>query len=261
VWEAVSALGGPMSRTLSVSVAAAVCCAASAHAEAVKTASDWAFGNWSCVAAITPNDGSPSRPPFSLQTVTAPGSVHWRFEGNAKESSGVVVAVKPYSIHGKSGDADTLCVAFKTRASYSDFKSFSLCRAKDDVVLFSLGDGTGKMSADDFAKFALCKVAGPASLRTQPPAQAATGPGEYVTKSGYLAALTEEDLDTAVRYAVDHDEAALKQLVGTGAVFVLKAGLRVVLVDTHLFGGKAKIRPRGQMLEVWVPMEAIGHGN
>lgn len=250
-----------MNRAMSVAMASSVCCAASAHAEGVKTAGDWAFGNWFCVAAITPDDGSPSRPPFSLQTVTAPGAVHWRFDGNAKESSGVVVAVKPYSIHGKSGDADTLCVAFKTRARYSDFKSFSLCRAKDDVLLFSPGDGTGKMSADDLAKFALCKIAGATSLTTQPPAQVAAGPGEYVTKSGYLAALTEEELDRAVRYAVDHDEAALKQLVGTGTVFVLKAGLRVVLVDTHLFGGKAKIRPRGQMLEVWVPMEAIGHEN
>lgn len=82
-------------------------------------------------------------------------------------------------------------------------------------------------------------------------------PGEHVTKPGYLAAFTEELLDKAVGYAVERDEEALQQIMATGAVIVLKGGLRVSLVDTHFFGGKVKIRPRGSTLELWVPIEAV----
>jgi hypothetical protein len=79
----------------------------------------------------------------------------------------------------------------------------------------------------------------------------------YVTKSGYLAGVTEEALDKAIDYAVQKDDSALQQLISTGMVFPLKAGIPVHIVDTKFFSGKVKIRPRGSTVEVWTVMEAI----
>jgi len=98
----------------------------------------------------------------------------------------------------------------------------------------------------------------PAPTPALPPAP--LGANEYLTKQGYLAALTEELLDKATSYAVEKDEEALERIVATNTVFPLKPGVRVVVTETHLLGGKVKIRPKGQLIEVWVPMEAIGKG-
>ena len=85
----------------------------------------------------------------------------------------------------------------------------------------------------------------------------AYGQTTYVTKSGYLAAITEDALDKAIEYIVQKDNAALQQLMSTGMVFQLKAGIPVHVVDTKMFSGKVKIRPRGSTAEVWTLIEAI----
>lgn len=78
----------------------------------------------------------------------------------------------------------------------------------------------------------------------------------YITKS-YFASPYEDVLDKAVQYAVAHDEAALKKLMQQGTLFILKPGLEVYLVESRIFSGKVKIRPRGQTFELWTVSEAI----
>jgi hypothetical protein len=85
-----------------------------------------------------------------------------------------------------------------------------------------------------------------------PPTQAKT------TKSGYLASPSLELLEKAISYAVQKDEAAFEKIMATGMVISLKAGLQVEIVDTKFFKGLVKIRPRGETLELWTNIEAVG---
>ena len=78
-----------------------------------------------------------------------------------------------------------------------------------------------------------------------------------VTKSGYLASLSEKILDKAVDYAVAKDNIALQKLIDSKLVFLLKSNLKVYIVDTKLFSGKIKIRPVGETIEVWTVTEAV----
>jgi hypothetical protein len=80
---------------------------------------------------------------------------------------------------------------------------------------------------------------------------------EYITRRGYLASPDEELLEQAMGYIIDNDEGALEKLMKSGLVIMLKPGLRVLVTDFHMFNGTRKIRPRGQILEVWVPKEAL----
>ena len=79
-----------------------------------------------------------------------------------------------------------------------------------------------------------------------------------ITKSGYLASVSEELLDKAIEYAVAKDNVALQKLMDSKMVFMLKGGLKVYIVDTKIFSGKVKIRPAGQTVEVWTLIEAVG---
>ena len=62
-----------------------------------------------------------------------------------------------------------------------------------------------------------------------------------ITKSGYLASVSEELLDKAIEYAVAKDNVALQKLM-----------------DSKMVSGKVKIRPAGQTVEVWTLIEAVG---
>ncbi|MFH2032176.1 MAG: hypothetical protein ABIJ40_16395 [Bacteroidota bacterium] len=80
---------------------------------------------------------------------------------------------------------------------------------------------------------------------------------EYkTTKSGYLAAVTEEYLNKVTKLISAKDYDALQKLIDTGYVFWLKEGLKVQVVDVKL-SGKIKIRPKGQLVEVWTYREAV----
>jgi len=77
------------------------------------------------------------------------------------------------------------------------------------------------------------------------------------TKGGYIAAITEELSDKAIRLSVAGDDIALQKLLNTNLVIVLKEGIKVEIIDTKFFSGKAKIRPYGTNIELWTVVEAI----
>ena len=78
------------------------------------------------------------------------------------------------------------------------------------------------------------------------------------TKSGYLASPSQEMLEKAISYVVAKDEGAFNKIMESGMVISLKAGLQVEIVDTKIFKGLVKIRPRGETLELWTNIEAVG---
>jgi len=78
-----------------------------------------------------------------------------------------------------------------------------------------------------------------------------------VTKSGYIASVSEELFDKAVSYAVQKDYVALQKLLDSKLVFMLKAGVPVYLEDTKMFSGKVKIRPAVSTVSVWTNIEAV----
>ncbi|MDP1586200.1 MAG: hypothetical protein Q8M07_00530 [Prosthecobacter sp.] len=77
------------------------------------------------------------------------------------------------------------------------------------------------------------------------------------TVKGYLAATSLELFEKAALYRAQDDEEALKKLLATGLVFILKAGLKVEVVEVKSSLGLVKIRPRGETIEVWTNIEAI----
>ena len=49
---------------------------------------------------------------------------------------------------------------------------------------------------------------------------------------------------------------ALQKLLDAGVVIWLKEGIKVQIVDST-WTGKIKIRPKGELVEVWTVMEAV----
>jgi len=88
----------------------------------------------------------------------------------------------------------------------------------------------------------------------------AAGPvyaADYVTKPGYIAALTKELLDKALGIYHSGDRAALNRLMENNEfVFVMKGGVRVYVED-WTWGGYVKIRPSGHTISIWTLKEAI----
>jgi len=76
------------------------------------------------------------------------------------------------------------------------------------------------------------------------------------TKKGYLAAITEEYLDKTLELINAKDYVALQKLLDAGVVIWLKEGIKVQIVDST-WTGKIKIRPKGELVEVWTVMEAV----
>jgi antitoxin component YwqK of YwqJK toxin-antitoxin module len=81
--------------------------------------------------------------------------------------------------------------------------------------------------------------------------------GIIITKDGYLAAMSETLLDKATRIVDENDHEALQKLMDSKQVIMLKEGLEVYVVEEKMFSGKVKIRPKGEILEVWTVKEAI----
>ena len=78
------------------------------------------------------------------------------------------------------------------------------------------------------------------------------------TKSGFLASTSQELLIEALAYAATKDEDAYNKIITTGDVFALKGGLEVEIVETDISKGLVKIRPRGETVELWTDIEAVG---
>jgi hypothetical protein len=80
---------------------------------------------------------------------------------------------------------------------------------------------------------------------------------QYVTTSGYLAAVEEELLDRAIFWAgVGNEQEFMRFVTSTDLVFPLKSGLRVH-IEKFSFSGKVKIRPEGSTISVWTVREAL----
>jgi hypothetical protein len=81
--------------------------------------------------------------------------------------------------------------------------------------------------------------------------------GLYLTQSGYLAAVSKEAMQSAASFQVAGDSEALASLMESGQVIRLKAGLKVQLMETHVFSGLVEIRPFGSTSNLWTNAEAI----
>ena len=79
----------------------------------------------------------------------------------------------------------------------------------------------------------------------------------YLTKENYPASASRTYLDKFVEYSVAKDYAATQKLLDSGLVILLKPGIEVYLVETKLWSGVVKIRPKGYTQEFWTLSEAI----
>lgn len=78
-----------------------------------------------------------------------------------------------------------------------------------------------------------------------------------LTKEGFLGALTEEYLDQAVSYSVQKDYVALQKLIDLKVVFLMKKGVKVYPVDTHIWRGTVEFRLPGETIILWTVIEAL----
>jgi hypothetical protein len=78
-----------------------------------------------------------------------------------------------------------------------------------------------------------------------------------VTEGGYLASASEELFDIAMLFLVRKDQMALRGLIDSGSVIVLKSGIPVDLESAKILGGKTKIRPVGSTISVWTNIAAV----
>lgn len=76
------------------------------------------------------------------------------------------------------------------------------------------------------------------------------------TKYGYYAAYNKENIQEAVRYAVQKDNEAFALLMMNGEIFKIPEGVEVHLLD-QTFSGIVKIRIRGTTEEIWTTREAL----
>jgi hypothetical protein len=82
-------------------------------------------------------------------------------------------------------------------------------------------------------------------------------PGDGVTKSGYYATVTREDLKAVVRYAVQQDGGAIQSMVEEGRAVLLKPGVRVHIEESPFLSGEVKCRRIGTTFSFWTVSEAI----
>ena len=95
------------------------------------------------------------------------------------------------------------------------------------------------------------------AVRTKPEEE--IPPGTFVTKDGYIGALSKDRLDEAISLLASRDNTAFDQLLATGEVFALKSGLQVTVVDHEGFlASVVKVRKRGTLLAFWTVREALG---
>jgi hypothetical protein len=78
------------------------------------------------------------------------------------------------------------------------------------------------------------------------------------TRGGDIAAFTESDLDEALKYIIQKDDAALNQLLQSERVFVLKSGVEVHIDRClNFMCSKVAIRPVGQTTSIYTHKEAV----
>ena len=77
------------------------------------------------------------------------------------------------------------------------------------------------------------------------------------TNEGYFAAISEEYLDDVVKYEIDKDYKAIQKLMDAGAIVIMKKGIKVYVVETHLFSGTIEFRLPGETSVLWTVREAL----
>jgi hypothetical protein len=79
----------------------------------------------------------------------------------------------------------------------------------------------------------------------------------YITQQGYPAALTIEALDRFLDCQVAKDTVCMAKLVTSGEVILLKGAIEVYRVESKMFSGLVRIRPKGETFAFWTLIEAI----
>lgn len=82
-----------------------------------------------------------------------------------------------------------------------------------------------------------------------------------ITNAGYAASLSKENMNKGMQFVFDNDLVALQKMLDAGLIFILKEGVPVFVVETEIFSGLIKIRPVGQLFEVWTVVEAVKYKN
>jgi hypothetical protein len=77
------------------------------------------------------------------------------------------------------------------------------------------------------------------------------------TQEGYVAAISKEYLEDVIRYSIDKDYVAINKLLDTGVIIKMKKGVKVHLVETHLFSGTVEFRVHGYTDILWTVTEGI----
>ena len=81
--------------------------------------------------------------------------------------------------------------------------------------------------------------------------------GEYVTKNGFLVALSKPLLIRGLDMYRAGDNAALNRLLMQNqSIFIIKGGVRVYVEDWS-WSGYVRIRPKGHTLSLWTLRECI----
>jgi len=96
------------------------------------------------------------------------------------------------------------------------------------------------------------------SASKQPAITHKLGPNEYMTKGGYVASVSKENLSRAIKYVSQGDRDAFNRMVQSKQVFILKKGVVVYVEKMPFLSGLVKIRPKGHTTGVWTVFEAIG---
>jgi hypothetical protein len=82
-------------------------------------------------------------------------------------------------------------------------------------------------------------------------------PSGRVTSGGHAFCASLEEFEELTTYVVQNDEVAAAKLLGTGRCGMLKAGIAVEIMDTKVFKGVVKVRPRGSRAAFWTAIEAL----
>lgn len=77
----------------------------------------------------------------------------------------------------------------------------------------------------------------------------------WVTRENYWGALTKRTLSRAVRMAAEGDKAAVREMLDSGNLFIVKPGVRVYVQEIE--EGYVRVRVKGKSLEFWTVREAI----
>ncbi len=79
-----------------------------------------------------------------------------------------------------------------------------------------------------------------------------------ITKPNFMASISRVAVEKAYNCVFDNDTVCLMKMLESGAVIIMKPGIRVYHVKSDgFFSGYMKIRPEGGTIELWTLIEAV----